>query len=84
MLLAAYVVLIQQYDCTGGLAVAIPGMLKGLVYAYKKFGRSSWSSLVQPAIDLADQGFSIHKALARAIKMSEDFILDQKNFPGLK
>ena len=68
----------------GGLAVAIPGMLKGLVHAYKKFGHSSWSSLVQPAIDLAEQGFRIHNTLAKAIKISKDFILDQKNYPGLK
>ena len=69
---------------TGGLAIAVPGMIKGLVYAYKKFGHRSWRSLVQPAINFAKQGFTIHKALANAIEKSRGFILDQQNFPGLK
>lgn len=59
-------------------------MIKGLVHAYKKFGRNPWRSLVQPAINLAEQGFAIHKALAIAINSSREYILDKQNFPGLK
>ena len=69
---------------SGGLAVAIPGMIKGLVHAYKRFGRNNWRSLVQPAIKFAEDGFVIHRALATAIERSRDFILDRQNFPGLK
>lgn len=72
------------YNFIGGLAVGIPGMIKGLVHAHKMFGRSNWSSLVQPAIKFAEEGFEIHRALAIAINRSRDFILDRQNFPGLK
>ena len=65
----------------GGLAVAIPGMLKGLVHAYKKFGVTDWSSLVQPAITLAKNGFEVHKTLATAIKKSSE---DIKMYPSLR
>ena len=68
----------------GGLAIAIPGMIKGLVHAYKKFGRSSWKSLVQPAIKFAEQGFKIHKALDRAIDESKSDIENRQSFPALK
>ena len=68
----------------GGLAIAIPGMTKGLVYAYNRFGRSSWSSLFQEAIEFAEQGFRIHAALAFAINRARDEILDQQTYPGLK
>ena len=64
--------------------MAVPGTLMGLVHAYNKFGNNSWSSLVQPAIDIAENGFTIHRALAEAIESDMDIILDQENFPGMK
>ena len=74
----------SNYGNTGGLAVAVPGTLMGLVHAYKKFGNNSWSSLVQPAINIAENGFSIHQSLAGAIESAKDIILDQEHFPGMK
>ena len=68
----------------GGRAIAIPGMIKGLVHAYKKFGRSSWKSLVQPAIEFAEQGFEIHSALNYAIGESKSDIENRQDFPALK
>ena len=74
-----------NYGNVGGLAVAVPGTLMGLVHAYNKFGNNSWSSLVQPAIKIAENGFSIHRALAEAIEADEDIILHKKdNYPGMK
>ena len=74
----------SNYGNIGGLAVAVPGTLMGLVHAYNKFGNSSWSSLVQPAINIAENGFNIHRALAEAIESTKDIILDQEHFPGMK
>lgn len=38
----------------GGLAVAVPGELRGLEEAYKKCGGGvSWARLVQPSVDIA-------------------------------
>ena len=68
----------------GGLAIAVPGTLKGLVHAYKKYGNLSWSNLVQPAIDIAEKGFNVPRTLATAIEADKRYILDKENFPGLK
>ena len=68
----------------GGLAVAVPGTLKGLVHAYKKYGNLGWSDLVQPAIDIAENGFNIHPSLAAAIESAKSYILDKEKYPGLK
>ena len=68
----------------GGLAIAVPGTLKGLVHAYKKYGNLNWSNLVQPAIDIAEKGFNVHRTLANAIEADKRYILDKENFPGLK
>ena len=64
--------------------MAVPGTLMGLVHAYNKFGNISWSSLVQPAIEIAENGFSIQRTLAEAIEVVKYYILDKENFPGMK
>ena len=74
----------SNYGNLGGLAVAVPGTLKGLVHAYKKFGKTSWNNLIQPAIDISEKGFSIHHALAEAIQADEEYILNKEEYPGMK
>lgn len=41
----------------GHLASGVPGTVAGLVEAHKKYGLLPWKDLVQPAIDLALNGF---------------------------
>src|SRR6201996_8889103 len=43
-------------------ASGVPGSIDGMVEAHKKYGKLKWADLVQPAIDLAKNGF---KATAR-------------------
>uniref|UniRef100_A0ABM0MM20 Gamma-glutamyltranspeptidase 3-like n=1 Tax=Saccoglossus kowalevskii TaxID=10224 RepID=A0ABM0MM20_SACKO len=43
----------------GGLAVAVPGELKGMQMAWKKYGRLRWSELFHPTIQLAKEGFKV-------------------------
>ncbi len=43
----------------GHLASGIPGSVDGLVEAHKKLGTLPWKDLVQPAIDLALNGFTL-------------------------
>ncbi|RNL54968.1 gamma-glutamyltransferase [Pedobacter jejuensis] len=45
----------------GQLAVGVPGTVDGMVEAHKKYGKLSWAQVVQPAIDLAQNGFKITK-----------------------
>ena len=45
-------------------ASGVPGSVDGMVEAHKKYGKLKWAELVQPAIDLARNGFKITKRLA--------------------
>jgi len=43
----------------GPLAAGIPGVVRGLAFAHKKFGHLPWAELVAPAIGLARDGFQL-------------------------
>ncbi|HVW13799.1 MAG TPA: gamma-glutamyltransferase [Mucilaginibacter sp.] len=45
-------------------ASGVPGSVDGMVQAHRKYGRLKWEQLVQPAIDLARNGFRITERLA--------------------
>jgi gamma-glutamyltranspeptidase / glutathione hydrolase len=44
----------------GLLATGVPGTVAGLYLAHQKYGKLPWKDLVQPAIDLAENGFSFN------------------------
>lgn len=48
----------------GQLASGVPGSVDGMVEAHKKYGKLSWAEVIQPAIDLAQNGFLITKLQA--------------------
>lgn len=41
----------------GGLAVGVPGELKGMAVAHEKYGKLKWKAVVSPSADLARRGF---------------------------
>lgn len=43
--------------------VGVPGTVAGLYLAHQKYGKLNWADLVQPAVDLAKNGFIIPKGL---------------------
>jgi gamma-glutamyltranspeptidase/glutathione hydrolase len=45
-------------------ASGVPGSVDGMVEAHKKYGKLKWADLVQPAVDLALNGFKITVRLA--------------------
>ncbi len=51
----------------GYLAPGVPGTVRGLEMAHKKFGKLPWKDIVMPAVTLAEQGFTISDALARSL-----------------
>lgn len=55
----------------GWRASGVPGILAGLQLALDRFGTRSFKSLVEPAIDLAENGFPISQGLANAIRSRE-------------
>ncbi|AEO71500.1 uncharacterized protein THITE_2152403 [Thermothielavioides terrestris NRRL 8126] len=47
----------QRASMVGGLAVAVPGELRGLEYVHRKYGVLPWKTLVMPAVRIARDGF---------------------------
>lgn len=58
----------------GGLAVAVPTELKGLFELHKKYGKLSWEEVVQPVIEVAENGYKISKYLASIFEERGDKI----------
>lgn len=56
----------------GILAVATPGLVKGLFEIHQRFGKLPWKDTVQPAIELARGGFPLYEQLHEAL-------VDRKN-----
>ena len=58
-----------------GLSVGVPGTLSVLETAHKEHGKLPWATLMQPAIQLAEQGFKLSPHLHRAL-MAEKFLMN--------
>ena len=81
--------LVEGLSTEGHLASGIPGTVAGLAEAHAKFSKLPWKDLVQPAIDLARNGFpltkneaeglnEIQKDLVRLNTISPDFLLKEE------
>jgi gamma-glutamyltranspeptidase / glutathione hydrolase len=51
----------------GYLAPGVPGTVRGLEAAHKKFGKLPWKDVVMPSVTLAENGFSMSASLARGL-----------------
>jgi gamma-glutamyltranspeptidase/glutathione hydrolase len=56
---------------TGLRSAGVPGSVAGLWEAHVKYGTKPWRELVQPAIQLAEEGFTVDSALAKVIAGSQ-------------
>jgi gamma-glutamyltranspeptidase/glutathione hydrolase len=52
----------------GGLAVAVPGEVRGLALAVERYGRLTLARVLEPAIRLAEEGFPVGDHLAAQIR----------------
>ena len=48
-----------EESIVGWRAAAVPGTVRGLELAHKRYGRKPWAELVKPAVDLAATGFPV-------------------------
>src|ERR1043165_1070868 len=51
-------------------AVAVPGTIRGLEMAHRRFGSLPWAQLIQPAVALARGGFVVDRYLARSLNVT--------------
>ncbi len=64
-----------QISREGAFSVGIPGSVKGLYTAHRRYGTLPWATLLQPAIELAEKGFRIDAREARRFNTTrEQFI----------
>src|SRR2546423_15121115 len=57
----------RSLTATGYLAPGVPGTVRGLALAHRKFGRLPWRDVVRPAALLATKGFPIDSGLAHSL-----------------
>jgi gamma-glutamyltranspeptidase/glutathione hydrolase len=59
----------------GGRSVGVPGLLRMLEAAHREHGRLPWARLIQPAIQLSEDGFAVSPRLAAAIAANAEGLL---------
>ena len=64
-----YTVVLQLLIATS----TVPGELKGLYYVHEKYGLLPWSTLFQPAVKLARDGFPVSDDFATAMRLASEY-----------
>jgi gamma-glutamyltranspeptidase/glutathione hydrolase len=64
----------------GYLAPGVPGSVRGMAMAHRKFGKLPWRDVVMPGVLLAEKGFAISEALARGL--NREIAGPMKPFPA--
>lgn len=82
---------VNQENKIGGKAVAVPGEVKGMLYALDTYGTLSRQEVMAPAIVLAEEGFTVSDITSRDIKdaygtiiqfdATAQLYLDENGFP---
>src|SRR5688572_1302706 len=57
----------RSLTAAGWLASGVPGTVRGMEMAHKKYGKLPWAEVVKPAADLATNGWILSPALARSL-----------------
>jgi gamma-glutamyltranspeptidase/glutathione hydrolase len=57
------------------LASGVPGTVDGLINAHSKYGKLPFREVLQPAIDLAENGFSIAPGQAESLNSNRDVFI---------
>lgn len=65
---------IPYRSLVGYQASGVPGTVAGLWAVHQKFGSQPWARLLQPAIDLAEQGFKVSQKLEDTRKWYQGWI----------
>ncbi|KAB7504311.1 putative inactive gamma-glutamyltranspeptidase 4 [Armadillidium nasatum] len=62
----------------GGLAVAVPGEVRGCWELYKRFGGSvPWADLIEPTIKLCEEGIPVSQHMALALSVQREWVINE-------
>lgn len=61
------------------LAVGVPGSVDGVIKAHKQYGKLSFSEIIQPSIDMAENGFLITEKQAASFNRTKASFEKQNN-----
>lgn len=65
---------IPDASTLGFLAAGVPGSVDGMVEAHKRYGKLPWKELVQPAVDLARDGFRLTAREAAVLNRAASYL----------
>jgi len=65
---------VAEKSLNGILSVATPGLVAGLVEIHQKWGKLSLAKVIEPAAELAEKGFPVYPALAKALAYRQDVL----------
>lgn len=63
----------------GGKSIGVPGEVKGLLYALDNYGTMSRADVMDPAIQMAEQGFEVSAVMNRDMKNKFDVLTEYEN-----
>ena len=70
----------KKRSTQGTLAIGVPGTVYGMWEVHQKFGSLPWKELINPAIDLASNGFKVSPFMADALNGRYKKLGQFKNF----
>jgi gamma-glutamyltranspeptidase/glutathione hydrolase len=70
----------RNLTATGYLAPGVPGTVRGLALAHRRFGKLPWRDVVLPAAQLASRGFALDSGLARSL--AREVAQAMKSYPA--
>jgi len=72
---------IENLSVSGHLASGVPGSVDGMQVLHQKYGSMPWNELVQPAIDLAKNGFVLTANEARGLNSLKRGLIEYNTIP---
>jgi gamma-glutamyltranspeptidase/glutathione hydrolase len=72
---------VTEKSLFGALAAGVPGTVDGMIKAHEKYGNLSWIKDIQPAIDLAEQGFALTAQQAEELNKTRTSFLKYNRKP---
>ncbi len=70
---------IKGKSVDGIFAVAVPGLVKGILDIHEKYGKLSRAQVIEDAINLAKNGFKVYPGLSKALSYRKDVLCKFKS-----